>query len=819
MIRGFGTIQKATLAVILLATLLSARESHALRCMIRSPEEALRRYDVIFTGDALSMESPAASAQQASPEAYILGKWRVRTVWKGPTVTRAEVQHHVWGEPAVWPAHVPLPKDQLVLVSIDNNGHWTKSICSIVPTGTALEKFMELLRAYKARAEALELLTAASPKNAAHWRERARFLEEYGDTRGAVAALTRVTELTPSDADAFVGLARNLLAIDRFDETAEAAGKALALAPDDAQAKRLRDHALIKAGRSGEVDLALVDFSGFHNTVRMRPLPLDLSGLKMDGGHFVGAEFQKVGLAGGSLRGANLREVRFNNVNLAGADLSRANLERSYQYQSDLKNARLESANLREANLFFSNLENADLRQVSAVNAKLERVMLAGARLDGVDFTGALFTQAIAAKTDFADADLSRATLKEADLRGADLSRARLEGAVFTGARFDCETRWPAGFNAVAYGAVPVERDCASRPVKPDYAGATLQHLSLNDLDLAGVSFAKATLSHVQFWNANLEGADFRNALIGADFRGANLRGANFLGAHAFGAQFNGVGGPAADITGAVFRGVRLDARSFVTSHPRMTSVDMATADFRGAIFACINRQTHLGFDPGRYNALMDRRNCTQEYEVTPNLRGVDLRNADWFLADLRNVDLSGADLRGVNLTDADLTGATLDRTDLRGARYDERTVWPAAHDPAVMAKDRGLVFAKIVHVTGSESYITSHWGFRPEGANRPPTLRGAPVPVPDLAGQALDGIDLLAAWLPGSRMDRAALREANLNGANLRGASLQGADLRGATLVRALLEGADLRDARYDGKTVWPAGFDPIAAGARRAD
>ena len=61
--------------------------------------------------------------------------------------------------------------------------------------------------------------------------------------------------------------------------------------------------------------------------------------------------------------------------------------------------------------------------------------------------------------------------------------------------------------------------------------------------------------------------------------------------------------------------------------------------------------------------------------------------------------------------------------------------------------------------------------------------------------------------------MHGADLREADLRGAHLEGADLDAADLRGADL-----DGADLRGSTFSRVTAWPAGFDPVAAGARQA-
>ena len=87
----------------------------------------------------------------------------------------------------------------------------------------------------------------------------------------------------------------------------------------------------------------------------------------------------------------------------------------------------------------------------------------------------------------------------------------------------------------------------------------------------------------------------------------------------------------------------------------------------------------------------------------------------------------------------------------------------------------------------------------------------------------------VLARFDPAALIRAGLFRDANLRGANLRdadlgGADLWGADLRGANLRYANLWGANLGaanlraaglwDASANRLTVWPDGFDPIAAG-----
>ena len=133
------------------------------------------------------------------------------------------------------------------------------------------------------------------------------------------------------------------------------------------------------------------------------------------------------------------------------------------------------------------------------------------------------------------------------------------------------------------------------------------------------------------------------------------------------------------------------------------------------------------------------------------------LMEVKWAGADLRLADLSGVfllepDLSGANLFSANLSNATLLRADLSNANL-----------------------------------------FRVNLSNA--TLLSA-----NLSGTKL--------WL--SDLSGADLRHADLSGADLSGADLSGADLSGADL-----SGADLHRSRYDISTIWPEGFDPIAAGA----
>lgn len=107
--------------------------------------------------------------------------------------------------------------------------------------------------------------------------------------------------------------------------------------------------------------------------------------------------------------------------------------------------------------------------------------------------------------------------------------------------------------------------------------------------------------------------------------------------------------------------------------------------------------------------------------------------------------------------------------------------------------------------------------------------LKGADLERADLAETNLTRADLRSANLRGANLWQANLRGADLRRADLATADLLNAKLRSADLLGADLGGADLRGAdltqaylkyaAYDKRTLWPEGFDPVAAGAILAE
>jgi hypothetical protein len=92
---------------------------------------------------------------------------------------------------------------------------------------------------------------------------------------------------------------------------------------------------------------------------------------------------------------------------------------------------------------------------------------------------------------------------------------------------------------------------------------------------------------------------------------------------------------------------------------------------------------------------------------------------------------------------------------------------------------------------------------------------------IVSLSGANFEGANLVGAYLADANLARVTLVNAHLAraylvGANFARANLVFADLAGANLAGTNLAGANLTGAIYTAATVWPTGFDPVAAVAK---
>lgn len=144
-------------------------------------------------------------------------------------------------------------------------------------------------------------------------------------------------------------------------------------------------------------------------------------------------------------------------------------------------------------------------------------------------------------------------------------------------------------------------------------------------------------------------------------------------------------------------------------------------------------------------------------------------------------IDLQWANLKGTNLKKADFRGANLTGSILAEANLQEANLLSAE------LRNVNLVAAD---------------------------LKGANLQQASLQGARLSLANLQQTNLQGTGFYFADLQQANLQEANLLGAILQEANLRGANLQKSDLRGTNLKGAVYDDATKFPKGFDPFKAG-----
>jgi uncharacterized protein YjbI with pentapeptide repeats len=180
------------------------------------------------------------------------------------------------------------------------------------------------------------------------------------------------------------------------------------------------------------------------------------------------------------------------------------------------------------------------LEQVSFKDAKLDWAEFTQATLDQVSFDGASLAGAEFSVVQFRSVDFSHAKLWKSDptvegvLHRLDkrlvldpVLGLRFDPDTFGRSTYDCETKWPPGFDPAQYGLLPTRSSCADRKAL-DFDDATITHLTVSkDVDLSGASFRGA---HVTAFcqSGSLRGANFTGARFGGTTSDCNLADALF---------------------------------------------------------------------------------------------------------------------------------------------------------------------------------------------------------------------------------------------------------------------------------------------------
>ncbi|MEG4035555.1 pentapeptide repeat-containing protein [Microcoleus sp. S36b_A4] len=182
-----------------------------------------------------------------------------------------------------------------------------------------------------------------------------------------------------------------------------------------------------------------------------------------------------------------------------------------------------------------------------------------------------------------------------------------------------------------------------------------------------------------------------------------------------------------------------------------------------------------------------------ERYQKERNFTGVNLAGVNLSRKVLGKVNLSSANLSGAELSQANLSGANLSEAKLSHANLYKanlsgtnlrKTQFVNANLSAV-----NLLTANLSEVNLSGVNLTSvHLSF------------GVDLSMANLSNANLNWLDLTQARLMNADLSNANLSKTKLFDANLKGANLEGANLQGAL---------------YNRKTIFPAAFDPVKAGA----
>jgi uncharacterized protein YjbI with pentapeptide repeats/uncharacterized protein YjdB len=274
-------------------------------------------------------------------------------------------------------------------------------------------------------------------------------------------------------------------------------------------------------------------------------------------------------------------------------------------------------ANYRGQNLSGQHLTHRDLRFADFGNAQL-----VASRFNGSDLTGSR---------------LRGANLTSGHLFGTMLQFADLTTTILSDARFDRNTRWPAGFLLAGRGMWGPGLD---------YSGMNLSgRTDLWSHDFLGANFSGANLLSFNLNGCNCEGTNFFNAnLTSASLWGANFSGANFGGATLTEARFSRttIWPSGFSSAGKGMWGPGLDY-----SDRHLAGRDFFNYDFAGASF-----------------------------------RRANLSGANLMIVGLEGADLTDANLSNASLDRANLSGAIVTRAVFTGAFFNATTVWPAGFDP-----------------------------------------------------------------------------------------------------------------------------------------
>lgn len=171
--------------------------------------------------------------------------------------------------------------------------------------------------------------------------------------------------------------------------------------------------------------------------------PFTLTGIDLTGLDLTGFWLDGIVLEGLVAPRSDWTVSDLSDDNLSKADLTGAIFTQALLARTDFRAARLQGAKFAGALLVDADFSGAEMQL-----ANLREIRAEGAKFIGTDLRGAVLTEGWRsngfAGTDFTNADLRGADIRE--LTGAEIT--------WTGARYDCQTRFPRGFQPEKHGMV-----------------------------------------------------------------------------------------------------------------------------------------------------------------------------------------------------------------------------------------------------------------------------------------------------------------------------------------------------------------------------
>jgi hypothetical protein len=216
--------------------------AYACSCMAASPEEALRRPGVVFTGTATAVESlPASEAGDAVETSFT-----VTQSWKGNVPEKVAVQ--TLTSSAACGLTFDVGKTYTVAAEPTPDGQaYRTNLCTMLPfeAGGGLERDPAFaLRAYKAQRAAIARAATEAPQDADAWLAKAEFSRQYGDHADAIEAYQRFLAIDPENVKALVHLGDVYSQAGQHDLALATIDRALAIAPGEAWATQWREEIL-----------------------------------------------------------------------------------------------------------------------------------------------------------------------------------------------------------------------------------------------------------------------------------------------------------------------------------------------------------------------------------------------------------------------------------------------------------------------------------------------------------------------------------------------------------------------------------------------